>query len=344
MISVIIPAYNSEKYLERCLDSVLNQTYKDLQIIVVDDGSTDNSGQILDDYAMKDSRVEVIHIENGGVSNARNTGIERAKGEYIAFVDSDDAIKENMYEELLQVIENTNVDIVSSDLLMDDKLVKHNIEADRIYQKEDIEKEILHLFTKNNSIALMAFYNKLIRAKVLKDNNVRFYVGFSYQEDLMFMINVLANAESLYYLPKAYYQYFPMPTGLYSSYRQNSGEKFIESRRKIIELIEKYQIQNIDWAHFHNTYLYNICYFVYRTSQRIKDKKLRKELIYNALSSKELYDTCVYLSSVTSSFDARIVKAIIKKKYGKALCLIKFVHSGKATKLQKFIAKLRGQK
>lgn len=110
LISVIIPVYNVEKYLHRCLDSVIEQTYKNLEVILIDDGSTDHSGEICDDYAAKDVRIHVIHQENQGVSAARNKGLDTAKGEYIAFVDSDDYILPEMYAKMLECIIENNVD------------------------------------------------------------------------------------------------------------------------------------------------------------------------------------------------------------------------------------------
>ena len=97
LVSVIIPAYNIEDYIGRCLDSIISQTYKNLEIIVVDDGSRDRTGEILDNYAKKDRRIKVIHKENGGVSSARNKGIEVAEGDYIGFIDGDDLIEPEMY-------------------------------------------------------------------------------------------------------------------------------------------------------------------------------------------------------------------------------------------------------
>ena len=107
-ISVIVPIYNVEQYLHRCVDSILNQTYTHLEIILVDDGSPDNCGKICDEYAEKDSRIVVVHRENGGLSAARNSGIDICKGEYIGFVDSDDCIHPQMYELLLQDIQQNN--------------------------------------------------------------------------------------------------------------------------------------------------------------------------------------------------------------------------------------------
>ncbi|MBQ5852329.1 MAG: glycosyltransferase family 2 protein, partial [Lachnospiraceae bacterium] len=101
MISIVVPVYNVEKYLERCVDSLINQTYENIEILLIDDGSKDNSGQMCDEYANKDSRITVYHKENGGLSDARNYGMDRAKGEYIIFIDSDDYVEPNMMEFLI---------------------------------------------------------------------------------------------------------------------------------------------------------------------------------------------------------------------------------------------------
>lgn len=107
LISVIIPVYNVEKYLRRCVESVMLQTYKDIEILLIDDGSTDGSGQICDELAYKDRRIHVFHKENGGVSSARNLGIERACGDYICFVDSDDWIDIDYFENAIPVLKRS---------------------------------------------------------------------------------------------------------------------------------------------------------------------------------------------------------------------------------------------
>lgn len=116
-ISVIIPVYNAEKYLRRCIDSVLSQTFTDFELLLIDDGSKDKSGAICDEYAAKDSRVRVFHKENGGVSSARNMGLDNACGNYIAFVDADDWIDGNMYYEMFAAINESKSDIVCCDYL-----------------------------------------------------------------------------------------------------------------------------------------------------------------------------------------------------------------------------------
>ena len=117
LISVIVPIYNVEKYLEKCIKSIINQTYKNLEIILVDDGSPDNCGKICDEFAERDKRIKVIHKENGGLSDARNFGLNVASGDYISFVDSDDYINEKMYEILFSEIKKNDSDIVFCDYI-----------------------------------------------------------------------------------------------------------------------------------------------------------------------------------------------------------------------------------
>ena len=111
LISVIVPVYNVEKYLEKCVSSIVNQTYKNLEIMLVDDGSTDSSGKMCDEFAKKDDRIKVIHKPNGGLSDARNSALKIAKGDYIGFVDSDDYIADDMFETLCDLMEDNNSDI-----------------------------------------------------------------------------------------------------------------------------------------------------------------------------------------------------------------------------------------
>lgn len=113
LISVVVPIYNVEKYIEKCIDSIINQTYTNLEIILVDDGSPDKCGKICDEYAKRDKRIKVIHKENGGVSSARNIGLDNLNGEYVTFIDADDYISNNYCEELLNALKTENADCVA---------------------------------------------------------------------------------------------------------------------------------------------------------------------------------------------------------------------------------------
>ena len=145
-VSVIVPVYNVEKYLKQCLDSIVDQTLEDLEIVLVDDGSVDSSGTICDEYAKKDSRIEVIHKANGGLSDARNVGISKAKGRYIGFVDSDDYIKEDMYEILLNLIKKYDADVSICnlyDVIDGNECIRNKENGIREYSRLDILKEVL---------------------------------------------------------------------------------------------------------------------------------------------------------------------------------------------------------
>lgn len=340
-LSIIVPVYNAEKYLSRCLDSIINQTFKDFELLIVNDGSTDNSKDIINEYVNNDIRVKAFHVNNGGVSKARNIGINNASGDYIAFVDSDDYIKPNMYEKLIDVLNKHNVEIVTSNLLINGKEIKNNIKPNIVYTKKRVYEEVLPLFTYDNSIGTYEFKNKIIIKELLEKNNIRFNEGFSYQEDLMFMIEMFFNANSLYYIDEVFYEYYPISFGLYSSYRENGGMKFIEAHKLINLLISEYSI-NINKYNYENSFLYNISYYIYRTTNRVKDNKKQKQLIRDILNNETVIDSCLYLKDNATSFDKRIARAIYDKKQFMAILLIKFVYSGKASFFQEKIKRIYG--
>lgn len=190
MISVIVPIYNSEKYLKKCIDSIKNQTYKDLEIILVNDGSTDNSPKICDEYANIDKRIKVIHQENGGQATARNAGLDASKGEYIAFVDSDDYIEKDMYEVMLSMIEVSHSDIAicgHKEVFEDE-----SISSVEIFEKEMLDTEALwqEIFGNLNN----AVWNKLFKKELIGE--LRFPVGMIHGEDLIFNLDYLKNCKS----------------------------------------------------------------------------------------------------------------------------------------------------
>lgn len=194
LISVIIPMYNVEKYLRQCIDSVLEQTYQNLEIILVDDGSPDNCGKICDEYAELDSRINVIHKKNGGLSDARNVGIEIAKGEYITFIDSDDFITKDYVEYLYQLLENGNADMsVCQRLDVDEEGVSLNI---KINVKEQVvvgNRECMRAYVEERSVETAA-WGKLYKTEMFKQ--VRYPVG-KYHEDVFTTYLLIAQCEKI---------------------------------------------------------------------------------------------------------------------------------------------------
>ena len=205
LISVIIPVYNVEQHLNRCVDSVINQTYKDLEIILVDDGSTDNSGKICDEYALKDNRIKVIHKQNGGVSSARNAGLDIAKGHYIGFIDSDDFIVLDMYEFLYDLLVKNDADISCCN--------KFNFINNEYLPDKDFPREgILSL----NDILQDSGWGLHIVIKLFSRNvidNIRFNENIAIGEDLLFCFEVLKNSKKTVFKNIAKYYYYYNTSG-----------------------------------------------------------------------------------------------------------------------------------
>lgn len=205
---MIIPVYNVEKYLRRCLDSVIAQTYQKLEIICVDDGSIDDSGKICDQYAVRDARIKVIHQENQGLSAARNRGLDAAEGEYIAFVDSDDYILEDMYKKMLDKLLNYNVDLCVCQWqyeFSDGRQVvkRKNIDPTIYGRKASLEfARFLYMGNYENGVVVAA-WNKLYR-RVLLDK-IRFEGRI--HEDEAFCGRIMAKNISVYVMEEQFYVY-----------------------------------------------------------------------------------------------------------------------------------------
>lgn len=200
-LSVIMPVYKAEEYIYKAVDSILNQTYANLEVILVDDGSPDNCGKICDEYAEKDSRVKVIHKKNGGQADARNFGIEAASGEFIGFVDSDDYIEPYMYQEMIDYMQQNSLDIVCGDT----KQIKGKKIKFKPRHKENLIWNKNEAICENLSGSLdNAVTNKIYKRKVIGD--IRFPKGRVY-EDVATIYKFIYNADRVGYLAKGYYYY-----------------------------------------------------------------------------------------------------------------------------------------
>ena len=203
-VSIIIPVYNAASYLSECLDSVLAQTLQDLEIICINDGSTDDSLEILRQYQDKDSRIIVIDQPNAGVSAARNTGLDITTGRYIGFIDSDDTVEKEFFETLFNSAEAHGTDLVFSI-----GLGGSAIAADKRFTEQEIRELILPLYFKEDGYN--AIWNKLYSAEVIRKSNVRFPVGKTHGEDAEFNIHFLIHASNLYTLDYSGYHYRETP-------------------------------------------------------------------------------------------------------------------------------------
>ncbi len=238
LISIIVPVYQVEKYLEKCINSILSQTYKNLEIILVDDGSTDNCPAICDRFQDKDSRIKVIHQDNGGLSHARNVGLEISTGDFIGFVDSDDWIEPNMYENLLSALQETGADIAVCNRLddfEDSKLTSSHMIS--IKRKLYSSIEALRKIIKDEDILHDTVWNKLYKRIIL--------LGISFpdgkiHEDILWTAKIIGKAKLLVCLDYPYYHRLQRPDSL------THNDKLILKR--IYDKIEMYK-QRLKYIH-----------------------------------------------------------------------------------------------
>lgn len=223
-ISVIIPIYNVEPYLKKCLDSIIIQTYRDLEIILVDDGSPDNCPAICDEYAQKDARVKVVHKKNGGLSSARNAGMDAATGEYICFFDSDDFIESDMLEKMFRSIEENDNEVCICGYSVDtyNESGVEESQKDVIPPYSNIDQQ-LSLSEYEYILGLCGYaWNKLYRRQFLQKHNLKFEEGTSLVEDLLFNAAVFGCGARAYFIPYAGYHYIQRK-------RETLGAKYYEN-------------------------------------------------------------------------------------------------------------------
>lgn len=236
-VSIIIPVYNSDKFLFKCLESVLNQTYTNIEVLVINDGSTDNSLDIINKIASGDKRVNVINKKNGGVSSARNLGLIYATGEYVGFVDSDDFIKKDMYHHMVLTMEKMNADIAECGFTRVDsnynELKNHRFEDKLTKGKHECSKEFLSKTNTTNFVV-----NKLYKMSVINDFE---FPAYSYSEDYFFNAKVFENCYKKVTTSECFYYYYTNEES--AIYKPFTSLKF-DGIKAAEELLEYYKIRH----------------------------------------------------------------------------------------------------
>lgn len=241
LVSIIIPVYNTGEYLYRCIDSVINQSLKEIEIILIDDGSTDNSGMICDEYKEKDNRVHVIHKTNEGVSIARNKGILLAKGNYVGFVDSDDWIEPNMFERLLYEAENTGSDIAMCDAttVYDEGKIELDtitqLSSNRILKKSDFTPSLL-LEMAGSACRCIYKNDRYIDRK--RKHQLKFPLNVKFSEDRILNLYALGQAKQMIYIKKAYYNRYINKKSAVHRFHEDYFEAYKKAANAIEEAIK----------------------------------------------------------------------------------------------------------
>ena len=217
LFSIITPVYNSEKYICTCIDSIINQSYENFELILIDDGSKDESGSICDKYALKDSRIKVIHQENGGQTVARQTGANAAIGDFVVCIDSDDWIDKNYLKQFNEAIEKYNVDVVccGTKRVIDNKVIDYQLnQRSGLYTKDQIEKEIYPIMIQPavGEAFSVCLWGKAIRSNLFKRFQNKVDRTLKMGEDLSCFLPCLYHSNSLYVLKNCLYYYRDNPT------------------------------------------------------------------------------------------------------------------------------------
>ncbi len=280
LVSVIVAVYNIEEYLPRCVESIMHQTYRKLEIILVDDGSTDGSGDICDEYAGKDDRILVIHKKNGGLSDARNAGLERASGDYIGFVDGDDWIEEGMYRSMFEACEREKAQVA---VCRYKQITKSGVIDASAGNSVSLSKtEALEVYICGNERYLIynSVWSKLFEKTLIQ--GMRFPVGKN-SEDIMFTTKAFCKMERLAYLDKAYYNYVLDREG--SIMNEKAGERRMKDeipfwREQIAYIREAGMPQLSDKAayHFYRRLLFYYIDFMEKKETRIFAEEIARQL------------------------------------------------------------------
>lgn len=325
-ISVIVPVYKAEKVLKKCVDSILAQTYTDLEVILVDDGSPDHSGVMCDQYAKRDSRVKAIHKKNGGVSSARNQGLDVATGDYCTFVDSDDYIDSMMYQSMMEIVDQYDCDVVMCDCVKEfgdkSEVYTHEIRPG-YYSREQLEKEYFpHLLIMPNveypptiSNWLILFKNKMLH----KDTVIQYEEGIRFSEDLLFGAELMYRAQSFYYMKGSYfYHYWMNPESATHTFAADKWNDY----KKLHEKIE-FKFSNCPEYDFSQQIELVLLFFVYNavgdiisTPQLCKqDKKDRCRMILSDKRVSRMFSR-IQVLKLPISFKLKILTLMYKYKLG----------------------------
>lgn len=253
-VSIIVPVYNVEKYLKRCIESIQNQTLKDIEIILVDDGSLDNSPQICDKFVEKDFRIKVIHKKNGGLSSARNAGIYVATGEYIGYIDSDDYAEPDMFEILYECAKKNEVDFVMADywrVQSDGVRQKKTLDIrEGLYTKQSIIQEIYPMLIMRENVdygPLLSVWHCLYKTEFIKENNLFFDEEIKWSEDCIYSAILGYKAQSFYYMKNVcVYNYVQNENSITSTFKENAWMVYCKMNGKLRDFFDN--IEEFDFS------------------------------------------------------------------------------------------------
>lgn len=336
LVSVVMPIYNAEKYLSQAIESVLNQTLKDFELILVDDGSTDKSLEICQTYAEKDSRIQVIHQSNGGICAARNCGLKNAKGEYLAFIDNDDVYLPDLLEENYNLARKYNADI----LKYGNQYIKNkNFSPDCICSSEKLDEKDLLIIQQqdlrakyrqlNEDDLLVYVWDGLFKTSLLKEHQIKFDTAFKHgHEDRVFCMELYQHINCIIINPKVYYIHIVYPAStsrIFSVDRIDDTERLLNYERKLFNELDLDSLYPSYWQERVMTYVILTCSVVRSPEARLSFGEIFS--LFNRL--REKYYAKAFLGSLKNvnykkKFKNKIFSYLFEHHHLKilALCLL----------------------
>ncbi len=305
-VTIIIPIYNVEKYLREAIESAINQTYKNLEIILVDDGSTDNSGRICDEYISVDERIKVIHKKNGGLSDARNAGLDNCTGEYIMFLDSDDFLEPD-------AVENMHKEIVEKDA---DYVIGNYINATEegekwekpVFDLEKYKPFKLSIHDYMNSFFIMnsSVCNKIFKKEFIDELNLRFVVGLP-AEDAIFTTYCFIKSEKVYYIPNLVFNYRQRKGGSISS---SCSREYFRGINKAYRIIYENFKDNGNLGYYRYFYAKSMNYMIY---------KFIDSTLLNDAERKEVLQEMLWFYKLTIEIEVKPCQKAVEKIIGRII-------------------------
>ena len=298
MVSVIIPVYQSGVHLKKCIESILEQTYKNTEIILVDDGSDDGSEELCDSYSQEYNNVFAIHQKNRGVSYARNRGVSYAKGEYVLFVDSDDYIDRDYLENALGIFESQNVDMylcgyqnVKKEGKIKEKRYYPGV-RNAVWKYDDIDSIVLRLFV---STALHAIGTKVYKRDIIRENKIKFKEKWKYYEDIYFCLEYLSYCKKIYTQNTVMYYYqIDVPGSLSKQYSNREYEVLYDTYKLLFKLAKLHQKDLESGRLFYKLYLSKIQCFLNLKMQEQKRYTPNIRRLYKRISEDTFYKRAIF--------------------------------------------------
>ena len=332
-VSLVVPVYNAEKYLAKSIESMLSQSLKEMELILVNDGSKDNSLAICEEYAKKDSRITVINKKNEGACIARNTGIDIAKGKYIQLADADDYIDNNMLEEQYNLAEKTNAEVVMCGMKFDVHQKDGQVVISEAHYKDMVlssQEEIKPIFMDLFDNLLFNYtHNKLYNAEFLKKNNLKFIDWLPLDQDTNFNIDVFKVLNKLTISSKAYYHYVKtFEETIVTRYCANKFKVRTFRYDRLKELLEAWGIYNNEnKKKLASMYIHHVieCFEVYNHKKCTLTTKEKKDEIRKVLETKQVKECISILDRANSTYTNMVLKAMKASSVSRiyALCKVK---------------------